>query len=528
MSKVSKLKNSRQKWKEKACSRGEEIRDLRKTLRKKEAKLDEAMAQLNASKKASKGENKPSNAPPVLSKSQVALMVSLLFIDAKIGYRAISRVLKVVGRFFPLHLMPSHQTVVNWLTKLSIVKMRNLPPFSNTMTGPLGTTNGYIYLIDESIGHSGSKILAILAMPIDHYKNGAGYPKLSQLSCIGVAVGESWTGENVRDFLAKVIKVSGKPVAYLKDQGSNLEKACRLLASQDLGSVGIKDISHYAANLLKKLYEDDPRLEQLLGACGESAKKLKQSLLGCLCPPKVRHKARFMNITRILKWVNCVLSLSPVGRAKRGSMLEKLRKATRDLPPLRKFVQTIERDAMALIEIQKILKNRGYSKESSIECERLLDSRKVSHSIRDGMLTILAKYKSTATSLGLIEIGMPVSSDGIESLFGWRKHLACGQSLDPVAIAHRIPLRCGELTEKLVMDSLQIPQREIEQQRRANSSMHSDRNKIFREEKSIEELASKPKSLQLIAGAKKREKDVLNADSKGVFANNNGPQKIAT
>jgi hypothetical protein len=111
------------------------------------------------------------------------------------------------------------------------------------------------------------------------------------------------------------------PVAYLKDCGSELQKAADLLELQGLASPCIDDISHAAANMLKHYYQHHPAFERFLSACGRVSGQLKQTLLACLAPPTVRTKARFMHVHRLFSWADRLLKLSPAGGAKAGSIL---------------------------------------------------------------------------------------------------------------------------------------------------------------------------------------------------------------
>jgi hypothetical protein len=72
--------------------------------------------------------------------------------------------------------------------------------------------------------------------------------------------------------------------------------------------------------MLKRLYQSHPAFETCVAACGRVSGKLKQTRLACLAPPRVRTKARFMNVHRLVTWADRVLQLSPPGGAKRGSI----------------------------------------------------------------------------------------------------------------------------------------------------------------------------------------------------------------
>jgi len=77
----------------------------------------------------------------------------------------------------------------------------------------------------------------------------------------------------------------------------------------------------------------------------------------------------------------------------------------------------------------------------------------------------MEKQLIVAASLGLGNIGMPVSSDNIESLFALGKTHGIGDIKDADRIALRLPAFCGKLTEdagKMVMEITVRKQLEIE------------------------------------------------------------------
>ena len=71
--------------------------------------------------------------------------------------------------------------------------------------------------------------------------------------------------------------------------------------------------------MLKRVYQDHPSFATFLSACGRVSGTLKHTILACLAPPKVRTKARFMHVHRLVTWADRVLKLSPAGGAKTGS-----------------------------------------------------------------------------------------------------------------------------------------------------------------------------------------------------------------
>jgi hypothetical protein len=129
-------------------------------------------------------------------------------------------------------------------------------------------TNGFIWMIDISIGLGTGKILAVLAVDARHHQRTDGALTLEHVHCIGVGVAYSWTGDTIAALLGRLIAITGRPTAYLKDGGTELHKAVDWLDDKALASPCLDDISHAVAGMLKRFYQDHPAFETFLSACG--------------------------------------------------------------------------------------------------------------------------------------------------------------------------------------------------------------------------------------------------------------------
>ena len=85
-----------------------------------------------------------------------------------------------------------------------------------------------------------------------------------------------------------------------------------------------------------------------------------------------------------------------------------------------------------------MLKTQGLSQDTLAQCEPLIDVIPTT-AIRLEFTAYLAHQLATATTLGLDHIGLPISSDSIESLFGVAKHHGVGETQDAARIALRLP-----------------------------------------------------------------------------------------
>ena len=465
MSQQSKLRQSRQQWKPKAKERAEHNRYLRKELERLRKERDDAKQAL---KEANKQLHQKETRPTHLKAHRVWLTLTL-FVGARISFRAVSRVLHVLAEWLGIGKAPCPQSVINWVMRLSVVRMQSVKLLQGAARHLLPFTNGLIWMIDTSITLGTGKLLSVLAIDAHHYQLAGCAPGFQHVRCIAVAVSPSWSGERLAELLERVISVVGRPAAYLKDGGSELKKATDVLSERGLGSPVIDDISHAVANMLKRRYEKHPQFSTLLSACGRVSSRLKHTVLACLSPPKVYTKSRFMHVHRLVRWADRVLGLLPAGCAKAGSVLAKLRACLDDLPACRTLIRQFRDDAVALLACQKMLKTRGLTHDTLSECEPLLDTM-ASVRVRQEFSRYLHHQLETAKQLGLDDVALPISSDPIESLFGLTKQHGVGPVQDANRMALRIPALCGLPTPEEAQQVLEIT---VAQQRALTDGLSS-------------------------------------------------------
>ena len=222
----------------------------------------------------------------------------------------------------------------------------------------------------------------------------------------------------------RLIAQMGRPAAYLKDGGSDRQKAAALLEDDGLGHPCLDDISHAAAGLLKRTYTPirpssalcrlvaGPRGTQahapgVRGAAhradqGPLHECPPLSHLGRPCPPAVatgRRPAR--------------LHVSQLGDALDG------------LPDCTALIKRFQGDAGGLLACQAMRKTRGLGKATVAECEARIHAMPTA-AIRQEFRAYLHALE-TAEALGLDHVGMPIRSDTIESLFGVGKRHGVGE-----------------------------------------------------------------------------------------------------
>jgi hypothetical protein len=524
MSQLSKVKHSRQQWKEKAKERADHTRYQRKQLARLKAERDRATEALKVAQAQLHHLERHRQGPPPPTQVDLVWMALQLVCVARIGFRAVSRVLRLLAPALGFHKGPCAQTVINWFTRLSIVRLGATSDLQGRYLPQAPFSNGLIWMIDLSIGLGSGKILAVLALDAHHHQLAPGAPSLHCTRCIGVAVAASWTGDTIAEFLKRLIASMGRPAAYLKDGGGELRKAVDQLAYAGLASPCLDDLSHAVAAMLKRLYQDHPAFETFLSACGRVSARLKHTLLACLAPPTVRSKARFMNVHRLFTWADRLLQLSPPGGARTASMLAKLRACLDQLPACKALIHRFRRDANALLGCQKILKRGGLSHTTRAQCEPLIDTM-ASAQLRREFRAYLDFELDTAQTLGLDHLGLPITSDAIESLFGVAKRHGVGAIQDATRMALRLPAFCGTPTREEAQQVLEVTvatQRAFTDQA---TSLTKQRREVLGHPERLERLGQPPDrgEIELLPSPKNRSNDQEIAPISIDYHNRQGP-----
>jgi hypothetical protein len=511
MSVASKVKYSRQRWKQKAKSRADDNRYLRKELERLKRERD-AYKQ-RAKQAEAKLRRQPAGAlRPAMERKVDLVHVTLeLFVRARISFRAISRVLGVLAVPLGLAKAPCPQTVINWVTRLSITRLEQASALPKTPLSAAPFANGFIWLIDISIALGSGKLLAVVALDARHHGLHESAPSLEHVHPLAVSVAESWTGEAVAAVLKRLIGTLGRPVALLKDGGSELAKAADELDTKALGTRCLDDLSHVSANWLKHQYGQHPQFDTFISACGQVSKHLKQSALACLAPPKTSTKARFMNLHRLVKWADQLLQHTRPGAARAGSALAKLRGALDRLPTCKAFIHLFRRDAETLLKCQEVLKVKGLSEQTRQRCHEIVEAIPPFSPVRQGFEAWMATHLAVARDLGLDTVGLPISSDPIESLFGVIKQRSQGPIKDADRLALYLPAFCGQLSRG---DAAEVLKVSVAQQREVMgtvSSLSKQRRQVLPNPGSLESLfeVDHQRHIELLAGSKNRSKSAV-------------------
>jgi len=245
----------------------------------------------------------------------------LLVTQAVVSYRSIPRILALFNERTPLTLgwIPHFTSVINWTLRLGLGLLKQVKPISTP----------WLAIVDHSIDIGTKKAFVVLRVTIDTLSQKGKAIQLKDCECIGLKISEKVNGESISEELKDIFNQSGKPAAIIKDCDYTLQKGVRLCSGEDEAAIPVvDDIGHVMASALKAQFEKTKAYKHFTACVNQGAKRLRQTKLAFLTPPKLRSKGRFQSVSKLGQWAEKMLDvLSGKNGATENDLLTKLRKA---------------------------------------------------------------------------------------------------------------------------------------------------------------------------------------------------------
>ena len=114
--------------------------------------------------------------------------------------------------------------------------------------------------------------------------------------------GTSWTRDDVRREYKQLAERIGPPAYLVTDGAVELIESADALEIAGQTPIVLRDMKHYAANVLEQLIGTDQRFQEYLSKLGRTRSTVQQTELSHFTPPPQKPKARFMNLGPVLRW----------------------------------------------------------------------------------------------------------------------------------------------------------------------------------------------------------------------------------
>jgi hypothetical protein len=371
--------------------------------------------------------------PTQKSDAEIRCLCITIVLFGIVSFRSVPRILSIFFEF--KEWIPHFTSVINWTLKLGLALLKEVIPISEP----------WIAILDHSIDIGVKKVLVVLRVKISALKKRESAITLGDCECIGVKIHEKSNGEIIAKDLSDIFEKSGIPVGVLKDGGGDLAKGVELWRKSLKEKVEvIDDIGHVVANAIKAQYAKSKLFKLFLKILDQSGKRLRQTKLAFLKPPKLRTKGRFQSISITVNWAVKILELFEDKSSQ--PEYKKLKFALSGLSQIKIFLVGFATNIVAASEIMKVVKNEGMNLKSFKKIEALIN-KMTTRSIIKKRLTIWSlKHLEIQQRMQMDDTPLLVSSDIIESLFGKFKHiLARGSMVDMNRTVLLIPTLCQNL-----------------------------------------------------------------------------------
>lgn len=374
-----------------------------------------------------------------------------------VSYRSIPKILNLLNNQTNMQMdwIPHFTSTINWISRVGVGMLKEIGKIKEP----------WIAIIDHSINIGTKKLFVVLQIKVDILYKRDKAVSLEDCECIGLKVCDVVNGESVKSDLEEVFKIAGNPSAIIKDTDYTLNKGVALYnKTQEKPILLIEDISHIVAKSLKKEFEQTKSYKKFTKLISDGSARIRNTNIAFLTPPKLRNKARFQNVSRLGKWGEKMMEHFNIrGRAKKGSILEKLRLAFPAFSKLKPFILNFSKTTSVTSQVMKRLKNRGLEQSTYNDCKLMLKelpkSSRTAKLLRDWLDKHLEIQKE------LSPYPMPISSDIIESLFGKFKYII--EKSPQSDMNHSIliiPLLCGKISGHRILNALNsVSQKELEE-----------------------------------------------------------------
>ena len=151
MSQLSKVRQSRTPWKHKATQRANQNRYQRKQLAQVKHERDRTATALKAAQARLRQFESQSQGLVARPKVDVVFLALQLFLMVRIGFRPVSRVLKLLAWALGIKKAPCPQTIIHWVMRLSIVRIEAARTLKGVPLRQTPFTNGLISDIEQPL-----------------------------------------------------------------------------------------------------------------------------------------------------------------------------------------------------------------------------------------------------------------------------------------------------------------------------------------------------------------------------------------
>ena len=206
---------------------------------------------------------------------------------------------------FNLTKTPSFSGIRNWLSRIGLYALKK----------PQVKRDDWILIPDFIAEFGKMRALVILGVPQSYFSDPKRVFRASSIEpsfalqhqdveVLVVKVLTSSTGNAIFEILTQLTEQIGTPLQIVADHGSDLKNGISLYQSIHTNVIYTHDITHHIGILFKQILDNDDKYQQFCQKCGSTRSQIQQTKLHFLVPPSQKHKSRYLNVDKYIKWAN--------------------------------------------------------------------------------------------------------------------------------------------------------------------------------------------------------------------------------
>jgi hypothetical protein len=281
----------------------------------------------------------------------------------------------------------------------------------------------WLWMMDHTVQLGPWKCLVIVAIRVSVWRSLDRPLRHEDLSLLNLTPMKTADRKAVAKELRRTGEKMGTPVAVLSDEGAELKSGMELYREElKRGSPKpphLHDIKHKAAAYLKKELHRTDRWAEFVKRLSNTKVGVVLTDLAFLNPPRLRNKARFMNLECVVQWGRRVLQLLNKPTNFPGNPID-LDQLERKLGWLRGFEKELRAWAELLEVIdaaEKYVRRHGYHRQAERKLRRVLHPLAKRNASRRLMKRLLDFIKEQSDKLKRGQ-HMPGHTEVLESLLG--------------------------------------------------------------------------------------------------------------
>ena len=226
-----------------------------------------------------------------------------MVLNAALSFRGAAAALALVaestcdGQSLP-NSTPCATTIRAWVLRLGYAGL----------TRPLPHGHRWAWLLDHTLQIGPHKLLVLVGVPLDAVPFGVRPLQVSDLYLIALVPMAESNQILIDAELEKAVARTGAPRQILGDGAQDLVQGIERFRLRHPETLGVPDVAHHAANLLKHYWESDPKWQSYTQRMALVAAAIRQTRAAPLMAPKLRNKARFMTVGAFVRFGRMLLS----------------------------------------------------------------------------------------------------------------------------------------------------------------------------------------------------------------------------